>query len=184
MPYWVKTAAEAYRHPKHLNARAEIGWAAFGVWSAGLGYCNEHQTDGFIPKSWAKIEQAEDSVPALLAAGLWHEDAERDGWQVHDFADFQPLKADIEAQIEARREAGKRGGKQKASNRLASAKQGASKVLDGRQGGALAKSYPVAVAVADTEAEGKRENAREREKEDREARNLRALTRPSGGGAA
>ena len=47
---WVKVDDRFDEHPKHA-AVGPVGW---GVWLAGLAYCNRNLTDGFIPWSVAE----------------------------------------------------------------------------------------------------------------------------------
>lgn len=102
---WAKIDDAAPHHPKFIAA----GWEAFGLWVAGLCYCNRWLTDGLVPKV---------AVPGLLP-GLSpkkaHELAVRlttnsvrpggnpswidegDHYRVHDFESYQPTKAEVEA---------------------------------------------------------------------------------------
>jgi hypothetical protein len=68
------------------------------------------------------LNGASDEIAALVDAGLLVEDASRDGWRFHDYADYQPTKAELEAQSKQKRSAGQAGGKQSASRRQAEAK--------------------------------------------------------------
>lgn len=47
---WVKVDDHFDEHPK-MAAVGPVGW---GVWLAGLAYCNRNLTDGFIPRTVAK----------------------------------------------------------------------------------------------------------------------------------
>lgn len=47
---WIKIDDHFDEHPKHA-AVGPVGW---GVWLAGLAYCNRNLTDGFIPYSVAE----------------------------------------------------------------------------------------------------------------------------------
>ena len=54
---WVKVDDHFSEHPK----MAAIGPAGWGVWLAGLAYCNRNLTDGFIPRAVAE-----------MIGGTWH----------------------------------------------------------------------------------------------------------------
>jgi hypothetical protein len=83
---------QALRHPKVRG----LSSSAFRVWVAALCYCQDHLTDGAVTHQalkclgWPvppKLQQE------LVAAGLWHEAA--DGYQVHDYADWNQTRADV-----------------------------------------------------------------------------------------
>lgn len=68
---WVKIDDHFNEHPK-LAAVGPVGW---GIWLAGLAYCNRNLTDGFIPRAVAigfggdwTVEAAEerDGVPGYV----------------------------------------------------------------------------------------------------------------------
>lgn len=114
---WVKIDDGWLNHHKVLTARATGGWAALGVWAGALTWVNQQRTDGFLPKSWVALNGADAEIAVLVDAGLLVEDAARDGWQFHDYADYQPTRAEIEAKSEQRAAAGKRGGSKSQANR-------------------------------------------------------------------
>ena len=124
---WFKADDRIMEHGKFIAARAKGGHAAIGVWFHAGTWANGQMTDGFIPRSWATLNGAEKEAVLLVEVGLWDEDASRDGWQMHDYADYQPLRADLEAKSEQKRSSGQAGGKQSASKRQAERKQNGSK---------------------------------------------------------
>lgn len=120
---WVRIDDHFDEHPKLLK----VGPLAWGVWLAGLAYCNRNLTDGFIP--WAKARQlasfevidggdvvwrlartsghagedidADWVVGLLVDAGLWT--ITDGGYEVHDYADFQRPKDEVLAERDANR---------------------------------------------------------------------------------
>lgn len=150
---WVKVDDQFHEHPK----LAAPGAAAWGMWLAGIAYCNRALTDGFISDAVAEglggrwrvrrpdlkmiarcgdvevVVDADLIAVALVDAGLWHR--VDGGYQIHDYADFQPLRAEVMAArtsiSEARKEAGAAGGKakRKPSKRLPKPWQTTSKRL-------------------------------------------------------
>lgn len=118
---WVKVDDGFPDHPKVLV----LTLAAQGLWLAGLCYANRHRTDGQLPSAFLRRvgdEAAWAAAEELVAVGLWHETAT--GWEIHDYADYQSTKDQIEAVAAKRAAAGKRGGQ-------ANAKQTRSNLLDG-----------------------------------------------------
>lgn len=154
---WIRVDDHFDGHPK-LAAVGPVGW---GVWLAGLAYCNRNLTDGFIPYAAAEgiggswrvripvdggeevwsIDrgsgmhgQAMDTqwvIDLLIGAGLW--EPVMGGYRIHDYADFQPTKAQVIAERAAKQAAGRAGG-------LAAA---AARATADAQAGAVAKSKPV-----------------------------------------
>ncbi len=93
---WARVDDGAYTHPKFLG----LDPAAVGLWALALSYCNHHLTDGFVPRT---------QVPRLVACpptlafklahelqkhGLWEERG-KDGFQVHDYLDWNPSATEI-----------------------------------------------------------------------------------------
>jgi hypothetical protein len=140
---WFKADDRIMEHHKFVSARAKGGHRVIGAWFHAGTWANGQMTDGFIPRSWATLNNALNEAEILVEVGLWDEDASRDGWQMHDYADYQPLKADLEAKSQQKRSSGQAGGKQSASKRQANAKQKRSK----RE----AESKPEAVPEPETE---------------------------------
>ena len=161
---WVKVDDHFDEHPK-MAAVGPLGW---GLWLAGLAYCNRNLTDGFIPRSKAQVlctfELEQDGVvwtlartsgmqgvdiesewviELLLEAGLW--DRVGGGYLVHDYDQFQPLKEDVLREREQKRAAGRAGGQASAQARASrSAKAGGQASAQAEQ---QAESNPVPVPV-------------------------------------
>lgn len=106
---WVKLDDGFSRHPKVVPA----GPLGMAMQVAALCYCNQYLTDGFIPYaamptimpfhgifdeqgneiSWEKI------ASDLVELGVWYK--EKNGYQIHDYGDFQPLKKEIDKERKA-----------------------------------------------------------------------------------
>ena len=112
---WVRIDDTWLNHPKVMEARAAGGWAACGVWCGALTWANQQRSDGHVPTSWVVLNNAQAEADVLVEAGLWV--VVEDGWAFHDYAEYQPLKAEIEAKSEQRAAAGKRGGSKSQANR-------------------------------------------------------------------
>jgi hypothetical protein len=111
-----------YRHPKMMAAnRASGGELAEVLWCRGLDYVNEHETDGFIPSGVPHMlcpTKTAARIKALVAAGLWR-DAE-DGWQVHDYDEWNLRASERAARKKDASEAKSRAGKKGAAVRWGS----------------------------------------------------------------
>jgi|RhiMethySRZTD1v2_1073278.scaffolds.fasta_scaffold132911_5 hypothetical protein len=92
---WARVDDSAYTHPKFLT----LDPAAIGLWAMALSYTADHLTDGFIPRAQlprfiaAPAARALKLAGALVKAGLWEERG--DGYQVHDFTDWNAPAEEI-----------------------------------------------------------------------------------------
>lgn len=81
-------------HPKILSVGDRAAW----LYVCGLCYSNEHLTDGHIPRSVLVVAAPGVKAPEKLAkllvdVGLW--DVVADGWQVHDYGDYQRTSVQV-----------------------------------------------------------------------------------------
>lgn len=134
---WVRLDDQFPEHKKIATA----GPVALALQVAGLCYCNRNLTDGFIPfgvahrlistaiidETGRKLELAmisgmagfdsgdviEMSIDALITNGVWDEVA--GGYEIHDYDEYQPSKAQVLAEREAAAERKRRSrGRKKA----------------------------------------------------------------------
>jgi hypothetical protein len=105
-------------HPKIIKA----GRDARDMWLASITWCAKHLTDGYFPNNLlpslavsagVDVANCQTFAKTLLQVGLW--DSSEDGYQVHDYLDYNPTKEQAMATREARKEAGRAGGIAKAS---------------------------------------------------------------------
>lgn len=113
-------------HPKFVSLSTDACW----LWVCCIGYCRRQRTDGYIPEAVARrscrgknpnkviAELTSPPVGAPEMKPLWEKVL--GGYQVHDYLQWNPSKADVEAKLEQKREAGKAGGKQSGVARSAS----------------------------------------------------------------
>jgi hypothetical protein len=156
---WVKIDDGFPEHPKVLSA----GPLAMAMQIAALCYCNRNMTDGFIPKAaglrfldfsglgmrmWTndtfgggEDASAELVIEDLVNAGMW--DVVPGGWQIHDYLEFQPSKADILAERDKTKQ---RVDKWRARN-----------AVTNTVGNAVCNAAPVPVPVPDIKKEEKEE---------------------------
>lgn len=119
---WVKLDDALHRHRKVRRAWA-LHPRALGLHLLALSYCGEAFSDGFVDPEWLAMQHPPGAPPGELAAavrglvdaGLWREFG--DGWEIHDWLDFNPSQADVERVQEARRLAGQAGARARWQNR-------------------------------------------------------------------
>ncbi len=89
---WVKLDDKLWCHPKFVL----LSCNAVTLWTFGLCWCNQYETDGRIPKAMLPVLRSSVEVAQeLVAAGLWRDLG--DGWQVHDYLEYQPVVAPRQA---------------------------------------------------------------------------------------
>lgn len=103
---WFKVCNSLAQHRKALEAGTEaIGlWTLAGAWSCG------QLTNGFIPDyALARLAaNAEALASRLVQAGLW--ERVENGYQFHEWTEYQPDAEQERRRQEQRREAGRKGG--------------------------------------------------------------------------
>jgi hypothetical protein len=115
---WIKFDDQWMDHPKIIQA----GRDARDMWIASITYCAKHLTDGYFHDNLlptlavmagVDVANCQEFASTLVRVGLW--DANEEGYQVHDYLDYNPSKEQALATREARKEAGRAGGIAKAS---------------------------------------------------------------------
>ena len=105
---WVRFDDTFPEHPKVLKVGGDAVW----MHVCALAYCNRLETDGVIPTGVVgRLSDRKDAnrlAAKLVSEGLW--DVHPEGWEIHDYHDFQPSKAELEQRREARAQAGRKGG--------------------------------------------------------------------------
>lgn len=96
---WLRIDDRVRTHPKIAQAGPAAAW----LWFCGICYCREHLTDGFIPKAVVvslamNLTSPLKHAARLVDVRLW-EDVDG-GYQVHDFLDWNPSRAEVEANRE------------------------------------------------------------------------------------
>lgn len=102
---WFKVDDRLWSHPKFIAA----GNSAAGLWLRAGSYSAFYGSDGGVPMAalgllGGRVRDAE----KLVEVGLW--DRADDGYQFHDWTEFQPTAAEVQAKRAARAEAGRKGG--------------------------------------------------------------------------
>lgn len=86
-------------NPKLIAVGAPAAW----LWFCGVLYCRRALTDGFIPKVVVPtlaigLPSPHRHAARLVDARLWHHSTKdgADGYEVHDYLDWNPTKAQVE----------------------------------------------------------------------------------------
>lgn len=118
---WAKFDDRFISHPKVLAA----GPLAIALHMRAIVYSALHLTDGIIRRRqlnhilcWEDdVEDFPEGPPRnlelvkrLVNAGLWEEAPEGEGWQIHDYLDWNPSREQAQAISKARSEAGRKAG--------------------------------------------------------------------------
>lgn len=100
---WGKTSDDLYDHPKVLAlAESELG-PAMGLWVLAHSWCSKHLTNGAVPERIVKrLGSKKRFALALVRVGLWEKTA--DGFQFHDWLDYNPSATEELAKRQANRE--------------------------------------------------------------------------------
>lgn len=95
---WAKVADDFDQHLKVLvmlgKESPEVAYMARGVWVSSLAWSSRMLSDGAIPKHWMATSLAPQiAIDALVKYGLW--DVTPDGYQIHDFLDYNPSREEV-----------------------------------------------------------------------------------------
>lgn len=106
---WYRKDVDWVDHPKVLElCTMRDGFRAIVVWDASIAYATKHGTDGVIRAAiLPRIHGRKVDAQRLVKVGLWDEHPE--GWQVHDFADYQQTTQVSDAIREHRQRAAAKG---------------------------------------------------------------------------
>jgi hypothetical protein len=90
MPFGL-TSDDFYDHPKVVDAPD----SAIALWTRAQSYCMRHLTDGRVTDRQARrlCDNPEEGIKYLIESGLWERDDT--GYRFHDWADYNPSRADI-----------------------------------------------------------------------------------------
>jgi len=108
MAAYIKLLCSVARNRKFVKAGPAPSW----LWACSLMYCQEGETDGFIPEEslpYLGVKNAAQLADHLVKAGLW-EKADG-GWRVHDYLVYNKSASEI-ADLKTRRaDGGNLGGR-------------------------------------------------------------------------
>lgn len=109
---WFRVDTGLASHDKILallddGAPPALRWRAAFSYVCSIGWSVDNGTDGKIPRAALPFVHATSSTARLLVTyDLW--DLNGNGWEIHNYANRQPLAHVVEADHETRREAGRR----------------------------------------------------------------------------
>ena len=95
---WFKVDDGFWSHPKVLT----LSDAAVALWLKAGTYSCQHLTDGHIPSSLLRYLGMPQSADELVHAGLWI--TTDDGYQFHDWDEYQETSDDVKTRREQARE--------------------------------------------------------------------------------
>jgi hypothetical protein len=106
---WVRLDTGLPDHPKILALIDAKKPRAALAYVFGLAYCGRHETDGFIPRAALPFLHATTSdAHALVEARLWQH--AEGGYEVNDWAEYQPTSEASRLRLEGLKQAAKKGG--------------------------------------------------------------------------
>lgn len=112
---WTKIDDGLHSHPKVLRLRAAGHLDALGLHLLAMSYSGAYLTDGLVPRGFVP-EHERELAACLVGVGLW-DDAGDDGWQIHDWPEYNPSRADIEKARKANADRSRRSRETAARNR-------------------------------------------------------------------
>lgn len=95
---WFKVDDGFWSNPKVLN----LSDGATALWVRAGSYCCQHLTDGVVLSSLLRVLGSEDAAEELVAVGLWK--STRQGFEFHDWAEYQETSATVKKRREEQRE--------------------------------------------------------------------------------
>ena len=99
--FYIRVDADFWDHPKAIAA----GPDGRSLYLCALAWSRKQLTDGAVQavvlpslafKTGLPIEAAQTAADRLVEVGMWERTA--DGWQIHDYAEHQLTKADVDRQ--------------------------------------------------------------------------------------
>jgi hypothetical protein len=92
---WVRLDTSIPANFKVLQLVGDKDFRAISVYIFGLAYAGAQGTNGFIPKAALPFLHATPKdATTLVSVALWHK--ESGGWQINDWAEYQPSSDDAE----------------------------------------------------------------------------------------
>lgn len=92
---WVRMDTQWPHNPKFLMLVEDGRWRAIAVYWASLGWSGAQGQNGFVPYyALAQVHATRRNANELVEVALW--DPAEGGWDIHDYADFQPSSEEHE----------------------------------------------------------------------------------------
>jgi hypothetical protein len=113
---WFKVDDGWHKHRKRVRTGMDLeGFAARGLWLDAGSWASDEGTDGWVPVDmldYIAPGMGRKLADRLVRSGLWYPMEERDGeegFQYHDWQNYNPLRDDAEVRAAKLSEDGKRG---------------------------------------------------------------------------
>lgn len=115
---WFKLDDQFPDHPKVVAAGGDAAW----LHVCGCCYAAKHETNGKVPKNIVpRLSDRKNPMKlagALVDAGLWHDLG--DEYEIHDFLEYNPSKAELDSKRKAKAMAGAMGAAKRWGSQLPS----------------------------------------------------------------
>ena len=99
---WVRMDTQWWHNPKFLILVEDRKWRAISVYWAGLGWSGAQGQAGFVAAyALPMIHGTRREAGELVEVGLW--DQANGGWDIHDWAEYQPTNEEHERRSERAR---------------------------------------------------------------------------------
>lgn len=86
---WVRMDTQWPHNPKFLILVEEKKWRAISVYWGSIAWAGAQGLDGYLPAyALGMVHGTKREAAELVDAGLW--DPAQGGWDIHDWADYQP----------------------------------------------------------------------------------------------
>jgi len=116
---WGRIDDKLHSSPKWRSATK----GARSLWTTALSWSMDQLTDGAIPRYMLPVlDGTKAEAASLVACGLWR--ATDEGWQFHDWEDYQPSRAQVLAERDAAKERQKRARDKSRESRRESRRDG------------------------------------------------------------
>lgn len=115
---FAKFDARLYLNPKWISL-SESNPTAACLWISSITYSADNLTDGHVTKVVARraLGATDETIKALVDSRMWVESG--DGWNIHDFSQWQLTRDEVENIHSERSAAGRVGGRRSAITRSA-----------------------------------------------------------------
>jgi hypothetical protein len=91
---WFKVDDGFFSSRKVTSIPRSRRWSAVGLWTIVGTWCAKELTDGHVPRyQFDELGGNLRDAEALVASGLWI--ITNDGWQFHDWSEYQPTREEV-----------------------------------------------------------------------------------------
>lgn len=110
---WGLTDDKLHSHRKTLRVPRSKRCEAMGLWTLVNSWCNDHGTDGAVPRDiWDEFGTTAEMAELLVTAGFWN--TVPDGYQVVNWAEYNKTSAELDEKRAAEAERKRRWREEKA----------------------------------------------------------------------